>query len=123
MVQGWFRSDRSRRPQRRATLSDRRLKRWRSLEMDRHRVLTWAFALGLAGACGTVANAGSITFTSPINFTGNVAADFPGGSSTALNVGSVVSIPGESASSVYQAPWITQSGWTNGWAINGTELP
>jgi hypothetical protein len=83
--------------------------------MDRRRVLTWAVALGLAGACGTVARAGAIA--APVTFTGNVAADFSGGPANG-----VVSVPGEQPTDVAQASWITQSGWTNGWVMKGMDF-
>jgi hypothetical protein len=85
--------------------------------MDRRRVLTWAVALGLAGAFGTVARAGALSSSTPITFTGNVAADFSGGPANG-----VVSVAGEQPTDVAQAAWITQSGWINGWVMKGMDF-
>jgi hypothetical protein len=83
--------------------------------MERRRVWTWAVALGLAGAFGTVARAGSLT--GPVTFTGNVATDFTGGPQNG-----VLNVLGQQPNDVAQASWITQSGWTNGWVMKGMDL-
>jgi hypothetical protein len=90
--------------------------------MDRKRVLTWAVALGLAGASSAVARAGTISATTPVDFTGKVATDFATTNPGSLSLSNVVSVPGQSPSDVYQAPWIAQSGWTNGWVMKGEDF-
>ncbi len=78
--------------------------------MDRRRIAKWAAALALGGAVGSSARAGAVTFT------GHVNNDFP---SLGTGIGYV---PGVDPSSVAQSPWITQSGWVNGWAIKDLQF-
>jgi hypothetical protein len=77
--------------------------------MDRRRVAKWAAALALGGAIGSYAHAGAVTFT------GNVATDFPAGST-------IGSVTGQQPSDVAQSSWITQSGWVNGWVMKDLQL-
>ncbi|HEY2158095.1 MAG TPA: PEP-CTERM sorting domain-containing protein [Isosphaeraceae bacterium] len=79
--------------------------------MDRRRVAKWAAAFALGGAIGSNARAGAVTLT------GNVGTDFPGGTTT----GSAI-VAGEQPSSVAQSPWITQSGWVNGWVVKDMQF-
>ena len=80
--------------------------------MDRRRVAKWAAALAFGGAFGSNAQAGAVTLT------GNVGTDFPDGH-PGIGVGVVA---GQQPYQVAQAPWITQSGWVNGWVIKDVQL-
>ena len=107
-----IRLDTGRRPGRRPPPSGRRLKRGRIPEMIRRKVMTWAAALALGAASGSIARAGAVTFT------GNVEADMPSDAPATASLSS----PASSRVAVAQDGWITQSGWTNGWVMKDMRL-
>lgn len=77
----------------------------------RRRVAMGAAALALGLAAGPRARGGAVTFT------GNVEADMP------VKAGNgVVEVPGIQTDQIAQSSWITQSGWTTGWAVKDIRL-